>query len=507
MKLVLGNSAILAYRRLPYRLWYAIAEFVDNSTDAYLRGNNKILLDEQFDKTGEVFSVEIDFDRDNKTLRIFDNSMGMNESELESALIIGEKPNVTAGRSEFGMGMKTAAIWFADFIEIKTKKLGEDKELRVIIDIQKFIRGDDEMKLQSTPKPRDEHYTFIELSGLQRIIRGPSLEKTREFLGSIYREDLRKKLMKLTVVAKEVTPPTSQNDDAFMVRDDGTKVLVEINNLQINDKVVSGWVGVLRPGFTGRSYAGFSLIRYGRAVRGWLDSWKPEEIFGDARNDKINQRVTGELIMNDFNASHTKDSIDWEQDDEQKLGEALLDICKQYGILLYAKKNTRGAGNEDTEREKLEAQHMFQAQLLNKKVGDAIRMLDVPTPELAKFATAVLIEAADQTTPIGLWPMDSDVNGKVAKLYEIEMSPNDPYYEFEVLSNQDLRVILNSAHPANSLHDDSAEARLNHYHHVALDAIAEWKCTQMNSPLEPSSIRLMKDRLFRVIGEISADIE
>jgi hypothetical protein len=134
-------------------------------------------------------------------------------------------------------------------------------------------------------------------------------------------------------------------------------------------------------------------------------------------------------------------------------------------------------------------------------------MLDVPTPELAKFATAVLIEAADQTTPIGSWPMDSDVNGKVAKLYEIEMSPNDPYYEFEVLSNQDLRVILNSAHPANSLHDDSAEARLNHYHHVALDAIAEWKCTQMNSPLEPSSIRLMKDRLFRVIGEISADIE
>jgi hypothetical protein len=507
MKLVLGNSAILAYRRLPYRIWYAIAEFVDNSTDAYLRGNNKILIDEQFKKTGEVFSVEVDFDRENKTLRIFDNSMGMNEAELENALIIGEKPSVSAGRSEFGMGMKTAAIWFADFIEIKTKKLGEDKELRVNIDIQKFVRGDNNIKLQSTPKSRDEHYTFIELSGLHRIIRGPSLDKTRKFLGSIYRKDIRDKLMKLTVVAQEVTAPTSKNDDAFMKRDDGTKVLVEINNLQINDKIVSGWVGVLSPGFTGRSYAGFALIRHGRAVRGWLDSWKPEEIFGDSRNDKINQRVTGELIMDDFTSSHTKDSIDWEQDDEQKLGEALLDICKQYGILLFAKKQTRGAGNEDTEREKLEAQHMFQAQILNKKVGDTIRMLDVPSPELAKFSTAVLIEAADQTTPIGIWPMDSDVNGKVAKLYEIELSPNDPYYEFQVLSNQDLKVILNSAHPANSLHDDSAEARLNHYHHVALDAIAEWKCTQMNSPLEPSSVRLMKDRLFRVIGEISADIE
>ena len=46
INLRIGNAAILAYRRLPYRPWYAIAEFVDNSTDAYYRGENRKILDD-----------------------------------------------------------------------------------------------------------------------------------------------------------------------------------------------------------------------------------------------------------------------------------------------------------------------------------------------------------------------------------------------------------------------------------------------------------------------------
>jgi hypothetical protein len=505
MQLKLGNAAILAYRRLPYKLWYAIAELVDNSTDAYFRGSNRQILDEHYRNIGEVLSVDVSYQREGKgTLTISDNSIGMSLEELEDALIIGEKPIVTSGRSEFGMGMKTAAIWFADFIEIRTKKLGEDQEHRAKIDIQKYVAGDSEIDLRSTPKQRDICYTIITLSGLQRVIRDKSLQRTRDFLGSIYREDIRKKNMKLTIIGSEVSAPSSQEDDAFLTRNDGSKVLVDVD-LEVNGKRVKGWIGVLKPGFTGRSYAGLSLLRHGRAVQGWLDSWRPEQIFGDARNDLINQRVTGELIMDAFSASHTKDAIDWEMDEEDTLGEKLLKLCKDYGVLVYAKKQTRDSGNVDTEREKIEAQQMLQAQLTNKKVGDTIKLLDVPSPELAKFTTEVLIEAADQSSPIGTWPMDAQ--GRVAKLYEIEMSQNDPYYEYEVLANTDLRVVLNSAHPANVIHDTSTEARLTHYQHVVLDAIAEWKCAQMNSPLEPHTIRVMKDRLFRVIGEVSPEID
>jgi hypothetical protein len=143
------------------------------------------------------------------------------------------------------------------------------------------------------------------------------------------------------------------------------------------------------------------------------------------------------------------------------------------------------------------------AQLQNQKVQDTIKLLDVPSPELAKLKSDVLIDSADGSIPVGEWIIDA--SGRKAKLYEIGLSPNDPYYEFEILHNADLRIVINSEHPAASLLD-SAEARLAHYHHVLLDAISEWKCMQMDSPMEPSSMRIMKDHLFRAIGTIDQEI-
>src|SRR5947207_1849972 len=114
MKLIVDNGAILAYRRLSYRPWYAIAEFVDNSTDAYFRKPNRRLLDRAFKAEGTQLEVEVVYDRHSSTLRVDDNSSGMSEAELDDAMVIGRAPKSSGGRSEFGMGMKTAAIWFAD---------------------------------------------------------------------------------------------------------------------------------------------------------------------------------------------------------------------------------------------------------------------------------------------------------------------------------------------------------------------------------------------------------
>jgi len=504
MKLRIGNSAILAYRRLPYRPWYALAEFVDNATDVYKRPKNQSLLDAQFKKDGEVLKVEISYQKDDDLLRIVDNSMGMDLDELDTALIIGEKPKESAGRSEFGMGMKTAAIWFADTISIRTKKLGTDYECQVTIDIAKFAEGTDELEYFQVPSDKEMHYTIIELRDLKRKIIRTSMTKTQDFLASIYREDLRNNRLNLIVNDLELIAPTAKGDDAFMTRSDGTKYLVEISNMEVNDKIVNGWVGVLKPGFTGRSNAGFALIRHDRAVRGWLDSWRPYEIFGDARNDKLNQRIAGELIMDQFTASHTKDGIDWEDDDEDLLGQKLREFCDKYDLIRIAKTKTRDGDDADTDIEKHEAQAQLQAQLENSKVTDVIRLLDVPAPNLAKFKSSVLIDAIVDATPVNQFKIDS--SGRKAYLYEIDLSPNDPYYEYEVLEDMDLRVVINSAHHAYALLD-STEAKIAHYHHVLFDAIAEWKCTQLHSEMSPSSIRIMKDELFRVVSSVATELD
>ena len=43
MKLELGLDVLRWYKRLPYKPWHALAEFVDNSTQSYF--NNKAALE------------------------------------------------------------------------------------------------------------------------------------------------------------------------------------------------------------------------------------------------------------------------------------------------------------------------------------------------------------------------------------------------------------------------------------------------------------------------------
>jgi hypothetical protein len=51
LKFQLGLSSIRNYSRLNYEYWYALAEFIDNSTQSYI--NNSAVLDTEFKKFNE----------------------------------------------------------------------------------------------------------------------------------------------------------------------------------------------------------------------------------------------------------------------------------------------------------------------------------------------------------------------------------------------------------------------------------------------------------------------
>src|ERR1700744_2440289 len=114
MKLELGPEIISSYKRLAYQAWYALAEFVDNSTQSYF--NNKTLLDRVYAKEKTKLTVDIKTGRDahGEYIRIVDNSIGMSENELKNAVYIGKPPLDTRGRSRYGLGLKTGASWFGD---------------------------------------------------------------------------------------------------------------------------------------------------------------------------------------------------------------------------------------------------------------------------------------------------------------------------------------------------------------------------------------------------------
>src|SRR6516164_3464117 len=114
MELKLGPEIISSYKRLAYQVWYALAEFVDNSTQAYF--NNKAVLDAEYAKTGDLLTVEITSDKDKRGefIRVRDNSIGMSEKELAAAIYVGKPPLEPGGRSRYGLGLKTGASWFGD---------------------------------------------------------------------------------------------------------------------------------------------------------------------------------------------------------------------------------------------------------------------------------------------------------------------------------------------------------------------------------------------------------
>ena len=65
-------------------MWFALAEFVDNSTQSRL--NYGSLIDEVLQEEGRPLTVSIVHDRPNKTLTIEDNSIGMSKDDLVAAL-------------------------------------------------------------------------------------------------------------------------------------------------------------------------------------------------------------------------------------------------------------------------------------------------------------------------------------------------------------------------------------------------------------------------------------
>ena len=101
-------SILSVFSRLSYRPWYAIAEFVDNSTQSYISHADILDNSDDFEK----LIVKVKYNADDNTLRITDNAYGMELDRFKDAILLDSKNESQSGRNEFGMGLKTAASWF-----------------------------------------------------------------------------------------------------------------------------------------------------------------------------------------------------------------------------------------------------------------------------------------------------------------------------------------------------------------------------------------------------------
>lgn len=491
----MGLDAISSYKRLDYTPWHALAEFVDNSTQSYF--NHRDELDAAFeDESDDGLVVSVIYDNDSNVVRVSDNAMGMDRAELDYALEVGRPPVNTDGRSKFGMGMKTAACWFGNRWSIRTKKLGETVELTVEIDVAKVASGDRD--LPTTEKPDQDaaaHYTILEVEALNRPLRGRTQGKIRDFLSSMYRQDLRDGILDLRWQGETLSWTFS--DEEFLVSKDGNRYQKPFS-FEVDGKKATGWIGILERG--SRAKAGFSMLHAGRVVKGWPGSWRPRSIFGqyEGSNDLINQRIVGEIELDDFEVTHTKDGILWFGEEEDAVEAALKEEAAEYVAVAKHRRKRGDDSGGPSDQEVSIAVEEFQSELSSAELADFVTLEDVPPPEAVAANLAPVLEAIEGADP--------DFSAGIGKLairgfLERDLSSNDPYVVVDPAMAEGLTVVVNMAHP--HITDlTGAEGMLNYLRHCVYDAIAEWKASQSTAPIDSNTIKMLKDRLLRLAMEI-----
>ncbi len=315
-----GVTILSVLKHLNYKPYYALAEFIDNSIDSYLKNQDELLA---LNGNDYELNVNIDFDSENSRIIITDNASGIHKSDYSRAFRTAEIPPDNTKLSEFGMGMKSAACWFSNKWEVRTSALGEPIERTVNFDISQIIEDKlNELDISSRPVDPNSHYTVITLYGVHEkmpIRRG--LGKVKHHLASIYRDFIRKDILNLTINGTEsltykspkiLNAPYYEDPDGEKIR---WKQEVEFdfgNDGKGGRLRASGFVAIMDK--MSISDNGFALFRRGRVIEGSADKddgFRPSKIMGSIGSHRY-KRLFGELHLEGFKVSHTKDGFQWD---------------------------------------------------------------------------------------------------------------------------------------------------------------------------------------------------
>lgn len=491
------SNVYATYRRLAYKPWFAIGEFVDNSTQNFFDHRDEI---ERVTGSKPTLTVEIIYDPHQDRLCVIDNANGMEFEELQRAVQLYRPPANRSGRSEFGMGLKTAACWLGEKWRIVTKRLGSETEYEVEVDVSNLEANQPEQVSVLKRHGQDPllHYTRIEIERLYRKFRGPSIKRIRDHLASMYRRDLASGEVVITwngePLSWEQDPPYEE------ILPDGTRQQwIKEVEFDVSGYKVKGRIWICLPGSARK--AGLALFRRGRLIVGGLgENYKPEEIFG-APNSFQSQRLFGELDMDDWPVTQTKDAFDWAGDLEHEFIMKLREVTHDYVQKAQQIRSDDGR-NRPTVTDGQLAGDATKDVLASPAVDEAMAIVetvppeDVPQEEAVARIQVITRDAADPTTvrigseglpTLKVWWLDS-------------RAESDIYAEFAVPHEDLMYLTVNLNHPfvVNVLQRDPDKLAL-WAQMLYVDALVERAAMKHGRNLPASAFRQFKDVYLRRI--------
>jgi hypothetical protein len=318
-------SILNVFSRLSYKPWYAIAEFVDNSTQSYISHEEELTAAPDFEK----LVVSVKYDSNNNTLTITDNAYGMELDRFKDAILLDSKNEMQSGRNEFGMGLKTAASWFGNVWSVISTQYNSNNQYSAKINIPELKRsGLNSIQIHRDFIEESTHGTTILIEDVtKRITASRTIGKIRELLSSMYRRDINNRNIEIWFNDEPIyfEPYSILTNFRGRVWKKDLDFIVNFNN---SDYHITGFVGILNPGSFAK--AGFALFRQDRVVVGGNDlNYKPTQIFGQAQS-QVSLKLFGELNMNDFPVNQAKDGFVWDDGLEDAFIDALKDNIQEY---------------------------------------------------------------------------------------------------------------------------------------------------------------------------------
>ncbi|MEI6823438.1 MAG: ATP-binding protein [Bacteroidota bacterium] len=326
------------FRSLKYKVWLALAEYVDNSVQSYLYNKDALL---NINNGNYKFKIEIIYASDHIIIR--DNAAGINTENIQRAFEPANIPNNNTGLNEFGMGMKTASIWLAEHWSVRTAAIDEIEERFIEFDLEEVTTKNKEvLPVITVNKLKNVHFTEITLQKLTDNGKNKQIEKLKKHITSIHRNLLRSNELIIKF-----------NDEILLFKD--PEILIapyyknensedilwkEEVNYSLGKYKVKGFIAILDKMSTSIEN-GFALFRRGRVIEGSHDEkYRPKSLSGQVGSPRY-KRIFGELELEGFSVSFDKGSFSNPDELEYFLEQFKNEIIKKPNNILSQADNYR----------------------------------------------------------------------------------------------------------------------------------------------------------------------
>ncbi len=316
----------------PYTPTSALCEFIDNALQEFLLARERKEIPDS-----EKLDIEILFRDEAKgksSITICDHGVGIAASEIQRALKPAYKPK-DKSLSEFGIGMKAAAIWFGRKWQLTSQPISGVQGYFIQFDLDKLLEENARTIPVTGIKKNDSPGVTIEIEKLKNPVTRELADECWRDLQEIYQiYILADQVLTLSVKFNDTLLPQSaplregffdaltyqtvdfrknpdtKKDQQYAFGE--AKTWRQDINFVFNGNTVHGFLSVLKQSSQKQS-PGIRLFRYKRLIRGTSDMpYRPILLLGTA-NKHAPSRVYGELHLDGQPISNHKGNFQFDE--------------------------------------------------------------------------------------------------------------------------------------------------------------------------------------------------